>query len=308
LTVASAVRRARRRKPDVVYAYRYWDLPFAVTVAAGTRTRVVYHLCLPPPEPIPGWLRRVLTRVDWTVSVSRHTLGLWKDTGLTLGSSTVALTSIDLEAFVPGNPESRMRTRSDLGIDPADFVVFFAGRITPEKGVDELIAAFRDVVKLVPRARMVILGSPSVGGDPAAARHYFDGLRTSSADLPVTWLPQRADVLPLLQAADVAVVPSVWPEPLSRSILEAMACGVPVVTSRVGGSPEMLTGWLADFLVDPGQPEQLAHRLVALQDWRDDDPELGARFRREAESRLRPETEMDLIEAAMEASGSIGRP
>jgi glycosyltransferase involved in cell wall biosynthesis len=306
-SVASALRQARRQKPDVVYAYRYWDLPFAVSVAAGSRASVVYHLCLPPPGPIPAWLRRVLARVDWTVSVSRQTLSLWEGTGLHVGRSTIALTSVDLEAFVPGNEDDRVETRGNLGFGAGDFVVFFAGRITQEKGVDVLLAAFRDVTKSVPHAKLVILGSPSVGGDPVGAQRYFDALRASASDLPVTWLAQRADVVALLQAADVAVVPSVWPEPLSRSILEAMACGVPVVTSRVGGSPELLTGWLSDFLVDPGQPVELADRLVALHHWRHRDPGLGARFRQEAESRLRPDDELDLIERAMTAAGSSSR-
>ena len=62
--VAEAIRTARQLEPDIVYAYRYWDLPFAVAVAAGRPTAVVYHLCLPPPGRLPRWLRAVLARVD----------------------------------------------------------------------------------------------------------------------------------------------------------------------------------------------------------------------------------------------------
>ena len=58
-SVTEAVRAARQLEPDIVYVYRYWDLPFAVAVAAGRPTAVVYHLCLPPPAHLPRWLRAV---------------------------------------------------------------------------------------------------------------------------------------------------------------------------------------------------------------------------------------------------------
>ncbi len=85
LDFLAAVRQARRLQPEVIYVYRYWDLPFAVAVASARRASVVYHLCLPPPEPLPRWLRVVLRRVDYTVSVSEHTLALWEGTGLDPG-------------------------------------------------------------------------------------------------------------------------------------------------------------------------------------------------------------------------------
>ena len=115
----------------------------------------------------------------------------------------------------------------------------------------------------------------------------------------MTWLPRRDDVVSLLQAADVASVPSVWPEPLSRSIMEALACGVPVVATAVGGSPEILTGWMSSLLAQPGDADDLARHLLEVLDWRHRDPELGARCRQAAEERLSLDDEVDLIEVAM---------
>jgi glycosyltransferase involved in cell wall biosynthesis len=298
--VTEAVRAARRLEPDIVYVYRYWDLPFAVAVAAGRPTAVVYHLCLPPPERLPRWLQAVLARVDTTISVSEHTLGLWRGTGLRIDHAVVALTSVDLETYAPGSATRREATRRELGIATEDRVIFFGGRIAPEKGVDVLVRAFRKVVeKAGPRCRLIVLGSPSASADPVESSRYVDELHKLGEGLPVTWLPRRDNVVSLLQAADVASVPSLWPEPLSRSIMEALGCGTPVVATSVGGSPEILTGWMSSLLAEPGDSDDLARHLLDVLDWRERNGDLGPRCRRAAEERLSLSDEIDLIEGAM---------
>ena len=307
LDFLAAVRQARRLQPEVIYVYRYWDLPFAVAVASARRASVVYHLCLPPPEPLPRWLRVVLRRVDYTVSVSEHTLALWEGTGLDPGRATVALTSVDLDRYRPVDEHERARVRRELGFGPEDFVVLFAGRISEEKGVDVLVEAFGRLARSTPDSRLVVVGSPSPATDPATARAYEARLHAAAEGLAVSWLPRRNDIVPLLQMADVAVVPSRWDEPLSRSIMEPLACGIPVVATRVGGSPEVLTGWLSDYLVPPDDAAVLADRLGALRGWRTTDPHLGERCREAAESRLSLEDEVNLIEEAMRESGDRAR-
>jgi len=86
--------------------------------------------------------------------------------------------------------------------------------------------------------------------------------------------------------ADVAVAPSVWREPFSRSVIEPLACGIPVVATRIGGNPEILNGWLDGLLVEPGDHHELADRLLGLADWRSDDPTLGDRCRQAIVRRL----------------------
>lgn len=297
--VTASLRRVRRLKPDVIYVYRYWDLPFAIAATVGRPTAVVFHLCLPPPDPMPRWLRKVLGRVDATVSVSRHTLNLWEGTGLDLDRATVALTSVDLAHYAPADARARARTRSELGLGPTDFVVLFAGRISPEKGIDVLVDAFGKVAASAAGCRLVIVGSPPPAADQQVARAYETRVHSAAEGLPVTWLARRSEVVPLLQMADVAVVPSRWPEPLSRSLVEPLACGVPVVATRVGGSPEVLTGWLSEYLVPSEDAESLAARLRSLYGWRMLDPELGNRCRLAAEERLSLDDELDVIEEAM---------
>ena len=297
--VVAGVRAGRRLRPDAVYVYRYWDIPYAVAVGALARVPVVFHLCLPPPRRVPAWLRPWLGRVTRTLSVSKDTATRWSGTGLHGEGITVVLTGVDLGKYVPASADARAATRRALGIAEDAFMVLYAGRIGREKGVDVLVRAFRELCALRPDAHLVVVGSPSLGADPADSATYEGELRALGADLPVSWMAAQRDVVALIQAADVAVVPSLWPEPLSRSVMEPIACGVPVVATRVGGNPEILTGWLSDYLVEPSDVAGLTARLATLHRWRSSAPDLGDRCRREAEARLSLDTEVDAIEAAL---------
>ncbi len=84
--------------------------------------------------------------------------------------------------------------------------------------------------------------------------------------------------------------------------MEPLACGVPVVATRVGGNPEILTEWLSQYLVEPHDVSGLAEALVSLYRWRQSEPDLGERCRRHAEERLSLDTEVDAIEAALDGA------
>jgi len=299
--VLGALRVGRRLRPDALYVYRYWDIPYAVALGALAGAPVVFHLCLPPPGVVPRWLEPCLRRVDRTLAVSRDTATRWEGTGLRSDRTSVVLTGIDLARYVPAAPEARSATRSGLGVAEDAFVVLYAGRLGREKGVDILVRAFAEVSRSKGACHLVVVGSASLGADPADSARYEEELRRLADGLPVTWMAARPDVLELIQAADVAVVPSLWPEPLSRSVMEPLACAVPVVATRVGGNPEILTGWLSVYLVEPDDVHDLAERMAALHGWRRSDPDLGDRCRREAEARLSLDTEVDAVEGALRA-------
>jgi glycosyltransferase involved in cell wall biosynthesis len=303
-----ALRGGRRLRPEALYVYRYWDVPYAVLVGALAGAPVVFHLCLPPPAVVPRWLRLFLARVRTTLAVSRDTAARWEHTGLPGARTHVVLTGVDLERYAPAGVEHRSATRRELGVGDDEIVVLYAGRIDREKGVDVLVRAFSRFAAERPGSRLVVVGSPSLGADPGDSARYEHELRTASEGLQVTWLAARRDVVPLIQAADVAVAPSLWPEPLSRSVMEPLACGVPVLATRVGGNPEILTGWLSRYLVEPGDAEGLAHQLCAVSRWRREDPGLGTRLRAEAESRLSLSAELDAIEDALLRAVQSGQP
>ena len=176
-----------------------------------------------------------------------------------------------------GSPPARTRIVYG-GADPARFRpdaaerrsgVLFVGRLTPHKGVDRLLRALPDGVDVT------VAGA---GGHDRRApeRDYPELLRELARNRRVRFTgPVTEGDLPVLhRRAAVFALPSVdvtcygrrvaIPELLGLGLLEAMASGTPVVASRVGGLPEVVTDGVTGFLVDPGDVDALHDRLATL--------------------------------------------
>jgi glycosyltransferase involved in cell wall biosynthesis len=144
---------------------------------------------------------------------------------------------IDISRFVNAVPVDRKQ----LGLDENDFVVFFSGRLTKEKGILELIKAIRQLPD-IDRLKLVIAGASFYGRDSGESP-YMKQLKAEAEEVKekviFTGFVDYRQMPSYLKTASVAVVPSLWEEPFGLTVLEAMAAGVPLVATRCGGIPEV---------------------------------------------------------------------
>lgn len=146
-------------------------------------------------------------------------------------------------------PDPRTDALERLGIDPGRPIVMWIGRVTPQKGVDQLL----DMVELLPGDLQFVLlaGAADTAGfrSEMASRASALAAHRPGFHWIETILP-RPDVIQLLSHASVFVCPSVY-EPFGLINLEAMSCCTPVVATAVGGIPEIVVDGVTGFLVPP---------------------------------------------------------
>jgi len=160
--------------------------------------------------------------------------------------------AIDVEAFDPARVRGTLR--AELRLPPDAIVVGSHGRVVRRKGYVEMIRAARLALDRVTGAERAAPFFVIVGDTPEDFRpDHVEECRALAASLGigdrVRMLGFRPDVRSLVADFDVAVVPSVYPDPLPRSILEAMALGRPVIAYGVGGVVEMVESGVTGELV-----------------------------------------------------------
>jgi glycosyltransferase involved in cell wall biosynthesis len=169
--------------------------------------------------------------------------------------------AIDMTHFRPADAGERERIRTSLGLPLDRVICLFVGRLSLEKGLMDLLEAWR-LIK--PADALLVVAGPDMTGhawDAGASGRAF--VQTHGLTGSVRFVGPLGDVAPTMRASDVVVQPSHF-EALGLSAIEALACGIPLVASAVGG--------LLDFVVDgengrlspPEDPPALAACLGPL--------------------------------------------
>ncbi len=150
-------------------------------------------------------------------------------------------------------PKPVMQSKDNTKIN-----LLFLGMVSNRKGVHDLIKAFATVVKNVPQFHLHIAGD----GDVELAKQYAHELGLDSYIEFLGWVG-NTEKNKLLNDADIFVLPS-YNEGLPVSILEAMSFGIPVISTNVGGIPELIEDEVSGFLIKPGDIPALQNRLEQL--------------------------------------------
>ena len=216
---------------------------------AWTVTRGVYHRVVLALE------ARVFRRTPAIVAIARrgkHEIeSLY---GVSPARVTVIYNGVDLERFHPDNrPAHRASARAEAGLRSADLALLFVGSGFERKG---LVTAIQSLLRLGD-ARLIVIGR----GDEARYRGLAERLGVAGR---VRWLGLRRDLERWYAAADVLVLPARY-EPFGNVHLEALASGVPVVTTAAAGGSELIEEGQNGAVVAPGDPEALATAVLGLR-------------------------------------------
>lgn len=149
--------------------------------------------------------------------------------------------SVDLHQFCPATIEGRERFRMRQGFDANDKIIIYAGRLQPYKGIKQLLEAFCKIND--PNIKLLIVGSSFFSSSkPTPFMRELKILSQAKEDkISFTGFVPHQQIQEFYQIADVAVLPSMWEEPFGLTCLEALACGLPVITTKSGGLPEIVT-------------------------------------------------------------------
>lgn len=202
----------------------------------------------------------------------------------------VAGSGVDLETFSASPPPT----------SPVTFLMM--ARLIEEKGVREFIDAGRIVRGQDPSVRLVLLGD--IDENPRSLRR--EEIEAAVREGVIEWPGEVHDVRPWLQEASVFVLPSYYGEGVPRSILEAMACGRPVITTRMPGCRDTVEEEVNGMLVPPRDVAALAR---AMEQFRADPASIvrmGSASRRLAEDRFDVNAVNDRINSAMGLDGQEG--
>jgi len=224
----------------------------AYTAAMGPRyhRRAAYHRLLVSLE------RRVFTRTPEIVAISRRGAEeIARLYGVPDTRLTVIYNGVDLDRYHPGNrAQLRAGARAEAGVAGDTWLVLFAGSGFERKG---LMTAIEALAKLDERnARLLVVGK----GDTRPYKALAEGLRVAAR---VTWLGPRPDIERWYAAADALALPTRY-EPFGNVHLEALASGLPVVTTTQAGGAEVVTP-ACGAVVEPRDPDALSAALDRLR-------------------------------------------
>lgn len=174
---------------------------------------------------------------------------------------------VDTNRFLPGNHSKIQSIRKEIrkknGLENKT-VILFAGRLSHNKGVDRLIRALPELAKKHKNLALVVVGSNWFSQDKVT--DYVAYVRSLARRLPVpvvtTGFVKPSEIQNWFAAADLFVCTSLWQEPLARVHYEAMASGLPIVTTARGGNPEVIVPKENGFVVEnPEDPSNFAEKI-----------------------------------------------
>lgn len=204
------------------------------------------------------YAKYIYKNADKIIFLSQAAIEEGKELGLNEKKAYALAVGIEENLFQPIHGKESIR--KDLGIQGKK-VALFIGRIHfSEKGVGVLLDAVKHVASAEPDFQLVIVGG---GGESERMFEYIEKLGIQKYVFAAGRKP-FSELVKYINASDALVVPSLWMEAFGQVTIEGMACGVPVVTSDAGASPEINIHGITGFVVPKGDAALLARAILKI--------------------------------------------
>ena len=176
------------------------------------------------------------------------------------GNTTVIYSGVDIRRFRKV-AKQRTEKRKELGTPPDSLVIGYVGWLIPIKGVTYLVSAMARAAEQHPKSLLVLVGKgDDKGEEEVKLKKQVESLGLADKVLFLGW---RADVEEIMGCFDILVLPSLN-EGMGRVLVEAMAAGLPIVASSVGGIPDLVKDGKNGLLVPPADASALAKTISDL--------------------------------------------
>jgi len=191
---------------------------------------------------------------------------------------------VDIEKFAPVTSEQKTAVRNRLGIPLTATVFVYCGRLSREKGLLPLLFSWKLLTNRFDSLHLLLVGSGD-GMTLSCEEELRQFVKEHSLGDSVAFTGSVDDVRDYLHSSDIFVLPSIR-EMLSVALIEAHACGIPAIGTRVGGIPEVIDDRVNGILVEPDNVDGLLEAATELIKDRDMREEYGAAARKLAVDRF----------------------
>ncbi|MDQ2937833.1 MAG: glycosyltransferase, partial [Acidobacteriota bacterium] len=269
----SIIRQVRKRviesQPELIHANSLRAGLVISTATLGLRKPIIWYVHdVLPRHPFSAFIRLFVllfppARIVTVSQISRdRLLGNLLRVFPRRTEVTVIHNSVDAERFRP-QPAKVIEIRKELQLRSRDALIGIVGNLSPVKAQLELITSFADVLKRIPDATLLIVGAAIFNRDDRYQQRLVLHARALGIANRVRFLGHREDIPSIMSSLDLLVLNS-RSEAFPLVALEALACGVPLLSTAVGGVPELITHGKNGWLIPSGDPRKLKEAIVSL--------------------------------------------
>jgi len=238
----------KERQIDLIYLNTSASI-WAAKAAKLLRIPVISHIR----EDLRGFNNLIIRSKIRSCSDKIILISNWMKSFIRTSKAVVVHNTVDIADFQHLDPD---RIRLEFNIK--NKIIVFIGSLEERKGIKYLLKAFPLIKASVPDVKLLIVGKTLPG-----QKAYLNMLKGIAMDRNIVFAGTRPDVYDIIAACDMLAVPSLS-EAFGRTVIEAMACGKPVIASNVGGIPEIIDDGKTGILVPPKDEKALASAVIRL--------------------------------------------